>query len=207
MGISTFFSAQRVRSVAQACAVLVTALGTGHAADAATTYLSGTNSYGSLTVATGDRIVATADLRIVCSGSITVEGLIEAEPGVSIEIEAPLIVVRGEIAGGDGANTLTIGANGENGGSITLNASTIELPGGIIRGGIGGRAGRGGNGGNGGDIIISSCAMVFASGSAHLYGGDGGNGGPGVNGYADPLRNGGHGGIGGVDLRDLPNRT
>lgn len=63
-------------------------------------YATDTNMSGevigqSLNLPTGSRIIATSDLRIVCSQDVVIEGIMFADPGAKIEIVANAIHVRG----------------------------------------------------------------------------------------------------------------
>lgn len=166
-------------------------------AGAADTYKSGTWNVTSLTIEPGDRIIADGNLLIVATGTVEIKGQIDALEGISVEIVASTIKISGGISTADGANARPIGAAGQNAGSITLDADTIEIAGATIQAGNGGNGGRSGDGGNGGSIYFAGCPEILMDEQTTFIAGNGGNGGPGIDGYTQAEMDGGDGGYAG----------
>lgn len=164
-------------------------------ADCLPSFAQGETRCTAVNIRKGERVLAVADLMIVASESVVVDGLLLARPGVSIRIVAPKIIVRGAIRAGDGANGSDVFEPGQNGGHIELRAKEILLPAGAtIKAGNGGKGGFAANGGAGGDIRFPATAEVTGGSGNTLEAGDGGRGGEGVNGYSAAARDGGSGG-------------
>lgn len=109
-----------------------------------TTYLSGDVYLQDINVYVGDRIHATGNLRIFCTQFAVIDGMISADPGVSIEITADSIEVRGSIRAGDGVSKIEVLESGTDGGNVKLTARFVYFENASIRAGNGGNAGRAG---------------------------------------------------------------
>ena len=188
---------------AWAVALLLVAAMAASPAIAKDTPLGGLQQVDSLTVARGDRILATEHLRIVSKGPVVIAGSIEGRPGVSITIEAPVITVTGSILGGPGLGGVRPLARGGDGGSIVLDAPTVVLDGAVVAAGNGGTGGAGGDGGDGGGVTVHADDLDSKGSTPRITPGQGGEGGAGIDGDVPRARNGGGGGSGG-DLRMGP---
>jgi hypothetical protein len=178
-----------------ACAMCAHALlACPEAAEGADTTKSGRWDVASLTVAAGDRVLATGGLRIVSSGPVTIDGQLEGFEGASIEITAPVIRIRGGVSTANGTHSKAINGRGQDAGDITFNAGLIELIGANITAGDGGNGGRSGDGGAGGSIVFSGCPAVSMDEASIMKSGDGGRGGHGIDGYTAAEMDGGDGG-------------
>jgi len=167
-------------------------------AGAADTHKSGTWSVSSLTVDAGDRIVADGNLLIVATGTVEIKGQIDALEGVSVQIIAPTIRIRGGISTADGFNSRGVNIAGQKAGDITLDADTLDIAGATVQAGKGGNGGWSGDGGEGGSVYIAGCPLILMDQQTALRAGVGGNGGSGIDGYTQAEMNGGDGGDTGV---------
>lgn len=159
------------------------------------TFVKGEIRGESFRVVQGERAMALSNVRIVATTEVVIDGLLLAKPGVTIEILAPKVTVRGAIRAGDGADGVDVLEPGGDGGDILLRAAEIVVDAGaFVRAGRGGDGGFGASGGNGGSIRWLPSSRFRAESGATLEAGSGGSGGPGVNGSLDKARNGGDGG-------------
>jgi hypothetical protein len=143
------------------------------------TELSGTLNFASFTLPEGHELIATDDLRILCSGSATVAGVITAYPNVKIEIIAgDAIEITGHVRAGAGASGLATETAGSNGGDVWLEADSIFIRGGQVCAGRGGDGAVGGSGGHGGSVFMVADLLV-GDGGSQVAAGRGGRGGDG----------------------------
>lgn len=142
--------------------------------------LSGAVNFASFRLPEGHELIATGDLRILCSESANVAGVITAYPNVKIEIIAgQTIEITGQIRAGAGASGLATESAGSDGGDVWLEADSIFIRGGKVRAGQGGDGGFGGRGGHGGSVFMVADLFV-GDGSSQVAAGGGGRGGDGL---------------------------
>ncbi|MBL9150396.1 MAG: hypothetical protein JNM94_17055 [Phycisphaerae bacterium] len=150
-------------------------------------------------IASGERVMVVSDVRIHATNEVVIDGLLLAKPGVTIEIIAPKLTVRGTVCAGSGVNGVDVLEPGGNGGNVILRVADIRVEeGAVIRSGAGGNGSFGASGGDGGDILLLPSSLVSGGGEGTMEAGAGGTGGEGVTGYSDAARNGGNGGSGGA---------
>lgn len=156
----------------------------------------------------GARVVVDADLQLVATDTLYVDGELVAldrtdrragadAPDLSLRAGVA-ILGRGSIGGGRGLSFDADGDPGADGGagsSITLRAPKVWMTG-VVRGGAGGQGGSGGRGGDGGDVLRIGDAPSagefpeYDAPGGTWTGGDGGIGGRGC----ENFREGGNGG-------------
>jgi len=143
-----------------------------------------------------ERVIVAEDLRVVCAHEAIVDGLIVAHSGVTVEIIAPSIIVRGMIRAGDGENATDVLGYGQSGGSVILDSHYILLDDALLQGGHGGNGGPSGNAGHGGDVYFYNVIELVARHSL-VRAGTAGHAGDGMRGFGDAALDGGYGGNGG----------